>query len=179
MDQGLGCRDDQQEVGVGQHGQALLAGPLEDLLERVDADVVVLRAPSTWKLEQARRILVPSGGGRDQSPTRARLLGNLCRAGHREVTFLRVLPASTDQETARRAERELRRLASDEAPRVSEAVVALRDDVVAEVGERAADSDLVILGLQRVGRRRQVFGERVLDIAQNIPGPLLMISQRS
>jgi hypothetical protein len=166
-------------VGVGQHGQALLAGPLEGLLERVDADVVVLRAPSNWKLEQARGILVPSGGGRDQSPTRARLLGNLCRAGAREVTFLRVLPESTDAETARRAERELRRLASDEAPGVNNAVLALRDDVVAEVRERAADSDLVILGLKRVGRRRQVFGERVLDIAQNIPGPLLMISQRS
>jgi len=166
-------------LGVGQAGQALLAGPLENLLERVDADVVVLRAPSNWKLEQARRILVPSGGGRDQSPTRARLLGSLCRAGDREVTFLRVLPTSTDGETARRAARELRRLASDEAPGVSEAAVVLRDDVVGEVGERSANCDLVILGLQRVGRRRQVFGDKVLGIARNVPTPLLMISQRS
>jgi APA family basic amino acid/polyamine antiporter len=166
-------------VGVGQLGQSLLSGPLENLIDRVDADVVILRAPSNWKLDQARRILVPSGGGRDQSPIRARLLGSLCRAGDREVTFLRVLPAATDPETVRRAERELRRLASDEAPGVSRAVVASKDDVVAEVGERAAASDLVILGLQRVNRQRKVFGERVLEIAQIIPGPLLMISQRS
>ena len=166
-------------VGVGQLGESLLAGPMERLIDRVDADVVILRAPSDWKLGQARRILVPSGGGRDQSPTRARLLGSLCRAGVREVTFLRVMPEATDPETARRAERELRKLASDEAPNVSKAVVALSDDVVAEVGGRAAASDLVILGLQRVGRRRKLFGERVLEIAQVIPGPLLMISQRN
>jgi len=165
-------------VGVGQLGQSLLAGPLEELLERLDADVVVLRAPSHWKPAHAKRILVPSGGRRDQSPMRARLLGNLCRTGEREVTFLRVLSADSDPATVRRAERELQRLANDEAPGVSHAVAALRDDMVAEVKERAATSDLVILGLQRGNRQRKVFGERVLEIAQAVPGPLLMISQR-
>ncbi len=166
-------------VGVGQLGPILLAGPLEDLISRVDSDIVILRAPSDWKLSQARRILVPAGGRRDQSPIRARLLGNLCRAGEREVTYLRVLPAAANGETIHRAKEELGKLANDEAPRVSKALVALRDDVVAEVGERAAESDLVILGLQRASRGRGVFGEKVLEIAETIPGPLLMISQRS
>jgi len=166
-------------LGVGQAGASLLTGPLEQLMARVDADVVILRAPSNWRLSQARRILVPSGGGRDQSPIRARLLGSLLRAGEREVTFLRVLPAATDAATGNRAERELRRLATDEAPGVSRAVVSLGDDLVREVAERAPDNDLVILGLERVDRRRKVFGRKVLEIAEKIPGPLLMISQRN
>ena len=165
-------------VGVGQLGPSLLTGPLEDLISRVDADVVVLRAPSHWKLGQVRRILIPSGGRRDQSPIRARLLGHLCRTAEREVTFLRVLPSGAGPDEVRRADRELRKLANDEAPRVNQAVVTVGDDVVAEVGARAASSDLVILGLQRVDRRRRVFGQAVLDIAQAVRGPLLMISQR-
>jgi len=166
-------------LGVGQAGPALLTGPLEALMAKVEADVVILRAASSWKLSQARRILVPSGGGRDQSPIRARLLGSLCRAGEREVTFLRVLPPGTDPRILRRAERDLRKLAADEVPGVSDAVVTLGEDLVAEVAGRSQSSDLVILGLERVDRRRKVFGERVLEIAERVPGPLLMISQRS
>jgi hypothetical protein len=166
-------------LGVGQAGPGLLTGPLEALLARVEADAVILRAPSSWKLSQARRILVPSGGGRDQSPIRARLLGSLCRAGEREVTFLRVLPPGTDPSILRRAERDLRKLAADEAPGVSEAVVIVGEDLVAEVAGRSQSSDLVILGLKRVDRRRKVFGDKVLEIAERVSGPLLMISQRN
>ncbi len=56
---------------------------------------------------------------------------------------------------------------------------ALRDDVVAEVGERAASTDLIILGLQRGNRGRKVFGDRVLEIARITDCPLLIVSQRS
>ena len=93
-----------------------MTGPLEDLMSRVEGDVVILRAPSNWNVDQVRKILVPSGGRRDQSPIRARLIGNLCRTAPREVTYLRVLPTTTDAATERRARRELRKLARDEAP---------------------------------------------------------------
>ena len=62
---------------------------------------------------------------------------------------------------------------------VSQGVVVMSDDMVAEVAERSAGSDLVILGLQRIGRRRKVFGEQMLEIAQAVKCPLLMINQRS
>jgi len=140
--------------------------------------VLILRAESDWTPGQARRILVPAGGRRDQSAVRARLIGSLCRAGAREVTYLRVLPASTDPATERRAARELGKLARDEAPGVSTATVCLRDDVVAEVVERAAESDLLILGLQRLGRRHKLIGDRVLRIAESTACPLVMISRR-
>jgi nucleotide-binding universal stress UspA family protein len=172
-------RCDSLLLGVGYLGPSLMTGPLEELMSRVEGDVVILRAPSNWDLDQVRRVLVPAGGRRDQSQIRARLIGNLSRGGVREITYLRVLPATTDSATERRARRELRKLARDEAPGVSTAAVTLHDDVVAEVVTRAADSDLLILGLQRLGRRRKVFGERVLEIAQSTTCPLVMISRRS
>ena len=166
-------------VGVGTLDKSLMAGPLERLIGAVDADVVILAAPSDWDLSNARKILVPSGGARFQSPIRARLLGSLAQGSGREVTFLRVLPRKTNPETVRQVHEDLRKLAQDEAPSVSQGVVVMSDDMVAEVVERSAGSDLVILGLQRIGRRRKVFGEQMLEIAQAVKCPLLMINQRS
>ena len=166
-------------VGVGKLDKSLMAGPLERLIGTVEADVVILAAPSDWDLSNARKILVPSGGARFQSPIRARLLGSLAQGGGLEVTFLRVLPRSTNSETVRQIHEDLRRLAQDEAPSVSQGVVVMSDDMVAEVVERSAGSDLVILGLQRIGRRQKVFGEQMLEIAQAVKCPLLMINQRS
>jgi len=172
-------RCDSLLLGVGHLGKSLMTGPLEELMSRVEGDVVILRAPRNWKVDEARKILVPAGGRRDQSPIRARLIGNLSRTAPREVTYLRALPSATDPVTERRARRDLRKLARDEAPGVSTATITLIDDVVEEVVARAADSDLVILGIQRLGRRRKVFGDRVLEIAERTTGPLMMISRRS
>jgi amino acid transporter/nucleotide-binding universal stress UspA family protein len=172
-------RCDSLVLGVGYLGESLMTGPLERLMSRVEGEVVILRAPSDWKLDQAQEVLVPAGGRRDQSAVRARLIGNLCRAGARNVTYLRVLPAATEPKTARQVRRELHRLARDEAPGVNTASVTLRDDVIGEVVKRAAESDLLILGLQRLGRRRKVFGQTALEIAQKTTCPLLMISRGS
>ncbi len=172
-------RCDSLLLGVGSLGESLMTGPLEELMSRVEGDVVILRAPSTWTIDDCRTILVPAGGRRDQSPIRARLIGNFSRTATREVTYLRVLPSTTDAGAERRARRELRRLARDEARGVSKAAVVLTDDMVAEVVARAGDSDLLILGMQRLARRHKVFGEKVLEIAQRTTCPLLMISRRS
>ena len=166
-------------LGVGHLGESFMTGPLEKLMSRVEGEVVLLRAASDWKLDDVRKVLVPAGGRRDQSAVRARLIGNLCRAGAREVTYLRVLPTTSDSATERHVRRELRKLAKDEAPGVSTASVILRDDMITEVVDRAAECDLLILGLQRLGRRRKVFGKIVLEIAQKTTCPLLMISRRS
>ena len=102
-------------VGLGTLDKSLMAGPLERLIGTVEADVVILAAPSDWDLSNARKILVPSGGARFQSPIRARLLGSLAQGSGREVTFLRVLPRKTNPETVRQVHEDLRKLAQDEA----------------------------------------------------------------
>jgi len=139
---------------------------------------VVLRAPSDWDPDNARRILIPARGGRAQSPIRARVVGSLCRTETREVTYLGVLPTATQRADVKRYASDLGRLARDEARSSGSAVVVQRDDLVAEVVERAAECDLMILGLSHTDRRKRVFGQRTAEIAEATDCPLLMISQR-
>ena len=51
-------------------------------------------------------------------------------------------------------------------------------DVAAEIGRRTVESDLVILGLQRFGRRRKLFGELTLQIARGTQCGIIMIGRR-
>ena len=165
-------------LGIGQLDDSLMTGSLAGLIGAVDADVVILRAPAEWTPGQARRILVPSRGGRDQSPVRARLLGSLTREAARDITFLGVLSERAGQAMHRRALRDLERLAWDEVGGGAHAELAIGDDMVTEVSDRAADTDLLILGFHRSGRRRAVFSTRMLRIAHSTECPLLMISHR-
>jgi amino acid transporter len=164
-------------LGIGSQGENLMHGPLEGLLHRLSGDVVILRAPTGWDLSTVQRILVPSGGRRFQSSVRARLLGSLRRMGERQVTFLHTLPAEVDQATRKRAERELQRLAQDEAPGHGEVLVTAGVDITSEVAKRAADSDLIILGLERRQRGKPAFGATALGIVAATECPVLMISQ--
>ncbi len=165
-------------LGVGELDDSLMTGPLAGLIAAVDADVVILRAPSDWTPRDARRILVPSRGGRDQSPVRARLLGSLSRTAKRDVAFLGVLAEKAGPGVHKRAFRDLERLAWDEVGADAHAELAVGDDVVTEVAKRARDTDLLILGFHRSGRRRAVFSTLMLKIARATECPLVMISHR-
>lgn len=165
-------------LGVGELDDSLMTGPLARVIGAVDADVAILRAPPDWDPGQAHSVLVPSRGGRDQSPVRARLLGSLVRDAPRDVAFLGVVSATIGRGVHRRALRDLERLAWDEVGEQAHAELAVGDDVVAQVARRAADTDLLILGFHRRGRRRAVFSPLMLDIARATTCPLLMISHR-
>ena len=165
-------------LGVGHLDDSLMTGSLARLIGAVDSDVVILRAPSEWTPDQARRILVPSRGGRDQSAIRARLLASLGRHAPREVTFMGVLSEEAGTGGRRRARRDLRRLARDEAGNSARAELVAGEDIAAEVSLRAADTDLLILGFHRSGPRRAVFSSLMLRIARATDCPLLMISHR-
>ncbi len=165
-------------LGVGELDDSLMTGPLARVIGAVDADVVILRAPPDWQPEQAHSILVPSRGGRDQSPVRARLLGSLVRTAPRDVAFLGVVSSLMGAGAHRRALKDLERLAWDEVGDQAHAELATSDDVVAQVARRADDSDLLILGFHRKRRRRAVFSNLMLDIARATTCPLVMISHR-
>jgi nucleotide-binding universal stress UspA family protein len=108
----------------------------------------------------------------------ARLLGSLCRAGGREVTFLRVLPRTATPSAVREARRSLSRLAADQVPFPARLEVVLSDSVSAELARHAAESDLVILGLKRLGRRRKLFGDIAPRLARESGCGVIMISRR-
>jgi nucleotide-binding universal stress UspA family protein len=151
---------------------------VEELIGRITADVVVARTPSRWHLTDARRVLVPIGGRADQSYLRARLLASLARRGETHLTFLRIVTPGTAPELLRRIEREVRALAGDEAAGPYDTRVVSSTDPGGEIVAAAGSHDVVVMGMQRRGRRRKVFGEIPLRIARETGVPLILISRR-
>lgn len=151
---------------------------LEGLLSQLDVDVVVLRAPRDWQLADTERILVPVAGRGGHDYLLARLLGSLSRAQKRHLTFLRVVPESTPATELRRINRDLNRMARDNAAGESEREVVLSDDPVAAIADRAGPGGLVILGIQRIGPHQKLFGQFTLQVAERTECPLMVISRR-
>lgn len=154
------------------------AAYIEKIMRTVDSDVVVLRAPHGWQLSEVKRILVPVGGHPDQSTLRARLLANLCRSGVEDISYLRSVPVGASARERRVAKREIERLTRDEAPGDCRELIVEADDVVRAVCEQAQDYDLIILGLQHLGRRHRRIGRISTAIANQTNCPLIFIGER-
>lgn len=152
---------------------------IEYVMNGVDCDVVVQSTPSGWMMQEAKNVLVPVGGRGGQGELLARLLGSICRTGNPEITFLRVVPEATGTAELERVRASLKLFASDQLPYGRYNIkVEKSDDVAGVIREEASDSDLVILGLRRLGRRKKTIGELALRIARAMDCPLLMISRR-
>jgi nucleotide-binding universal stress UspA family protein len=151
---------------------------LESLLGRLSANVVVLRSREDWRLDEAVRILIPVAGRGGHEHLLALLLGSLLRGRAREVTFLRVLPLSARPEDVRRARRDLVRLADDEVRQPCRVEVSQSDAALELIVERADESDLLILGVQRLGRRKKLFGGFTRELARRTSCPMIVISRR-
>jgi amino acid transporter len=151
---------------------------LEGLLASLNADVVIVRAPRGWRMNDAQRVLVPIGGRREHSHLRARLLASLSRSGERSINFLHAIPTATPADERRRVEREVRGLARDEAAGPYEVEVETTDDATQAIIPRAAEADLVIMGMQRRERGHRPLGVLALAIAQRTEVPLVLISRR-
>ncbi|MFH1748533.1 MAG: amino acid permease [Planctomycetota bacterium] len=165
-------------LGLSSLTESGLETRLEALMGQVACDVAILRAPSGWLLREVRRVLVPLGGHGEHDELRARLLASIHRLGARETTLLRVVPSTAAPRDQERAAAELRRVAKDEVAGNSRAIVVAEDDVANAVARQAAEADLVVLGLRRIGQRRKVFGELALRVARETNCGIIMISRR-
>ena len=143
---------------------------------KLDCDVVVLRAEKGWKLDQVKKILIPARGRGIHDVLLARLLGSFSRSHPREVTFLNVVPESATDSTVKHVEKEIKRMASDLGSRNNLFEVKRGASVADEIGRHSQDSDLVILGVTRMGRRKRAFGSFIADVAAKTDCPLLLIS---
>lgn len=151
---------------------------LESLIARLDADVVVMRAPHRWRMEEAKRVLVPLGGRRDHSHLRARLIASLSRSQQRSLTFLSTLPAGASPEERRQFTRDLRRMARDEAVGAYEVVVDEDKSPLESILAHTADADLLILGMQRQQRGQRTLGKLPLALAHQTQVPIVLIGRR-
>lgn len=166
-------------VGLPSVDEQRSVEPLEKLLNRVDGDVVVLRAPTGWSPERVRRVIVPVGGRGKHDALRARLLGSLGRDGVRRThQFVRVMPVGTEEAMRLRAERDLRVFAAEETHEAPEAEVRCAEDVVETLAEMARPDDLIVLGLHQ-HRGRRLFGEVGLRLARRTDAAILMISHQT
>ena len=165
-------------LGLSEISQGSQEGQLESLLGTLDANVVVLRSRADWRPTAVQQILIPVAGRGGHEHLIALLLGSLLRSADREVTFLRVLPSGAKPDEVRRAQRELAQLAADEVRQQSHVEIVQSDDPLAAVAERADASDLLILGVQRHGRRKKLFGSFTRQIAQRTTCPIIVVSRR-
>ncbi len=142
---------------------------VESLIDRVDADVALFRGPPEWRLANARRVLVPIGGGGEHHRLRARLLGAISRGADRDVTFVTVRrPGTSDAEIAS-TERSIRKFGQASHAGNFDVRVQHGDDSSAALIEAAADHDLIVLGLPTgMWGRREVRG-MVLRVANEAP----------
>jgi nucleotide-binding universal stress UspA family protein len=165
-------------VGFSAVSEAHADAGLERLLNRVDANIIVLRSPPGWALGQVGKVLVPVRGRGDQSLLRARLLGSIGRGRPLEVTYLGILPDGASAATVARMRQGLAALAEDEAPGPRDIRVVVSGDVTGEILRQAADHDLIVLGTRRLGRRRKIFGETPRRVALESSCGVILISRR-
>lgn len=163
-------------LGFQQITKENVGTPLENLISSVDCDVALLRAPPDWNLSRVKRVIVPVGGHGTHDIQRARFLGSLRRNQNPKMTFLRILPTGSSETDIRRARNEVGRIAQDKAPG-SKYEVSLSDSVVDEIKRYAANSDLAILGLQRINRHHKAFGDLAVQIARDTSCATVMLSQ--
>ena len=164
-------------LGLSDLSQADTLGHVNQLMSRVKSDIIILRAPKNWTLSTVQHILVPIGGKSAQDSLRSRLLGSISRNHTYQTTYLRVVPTSTTDASLKRITRALQHLAEDENSSAV-VVVARSDDALAEILVRSAQHDLMILGVERLGRHKKKFGVFVRSIAAQSHCALLLMSRR-
>ena len=165
-------------IGLPQLGTPGTLEPLAGLIQEVDADVMVVRAPRRWRLESVDRILIPIAAGVGHSHLRARLLASLGRDGERAATYLRTVSASASADSHRRALSTLQAIARDEAVGPYETLLEDADSHIEPIVRHAADADLLIMGLQPRGRQQQVIASTAFEVAAATDTPIVLIAQR-
>ncbi len=166
-------------LGLSQFTDRQTTSQLEQLASRVNSDVIVLRPPfSGWDVTGVKRVLAPVSGYGTHDALRARLLSSLWRAAQPEITFLQVLPEGTETAVQQRTARALQRYAHEEVPGNTQAQVICHANVTQAITEEAQKHDLVVLGLQRVGKRQRVFGDITQRVAQETDCAIILISRK-
>jgi len=162
------------------HDDATLAR-LDELLGRVRSDVVVLRAPEGWHLERCRKVVVPFAGRADQERLRARVLASLSRLTSPLVEVVRLLPDDVGEVSRRRVQRQLERWVEGRDLGRVRCITEPTDDPVAALVRRAADADLLVLGLPRRDAGGHALGSFAAAVVAGTPATcaVMLIHARS
>lgn len=164
-------------LGMGEIQQTSLPD-LELLLNHVDCDVGIIRAPSGWHADDALRILVPVAGRGTDHEFRVRLLASLCRATRRSVTFVTVVSPDAPEQEVEETRSRIHKLSELRIPGELNVKVLRSDQPMDALLAEATSYDLIVLGLRSVGWGKKVFGTFTLQIAEKAPCATLLLSRR-
>jgi amino acid transporter len=165
-------------VGLPKIADDLVERQLEGLINDVDCDVALMRAPDDWQIGSATRVLVPVGGRGEEHELRARLLGTLCRDLPREIVFVTVLPeAATDDEVAS-AVKAIGRTARMKIPSTPTVEVIRSNDPAAAILAASTRCDLLLLGLPR-SQGKKALGAINRRIAFGASCAVMLLSRRT
>ncbi len=166
-------------LGLPNNAEAFLDRQLEELVNQVDCDVAIMRAPDDWRIGNAKRVLVPISERGDEHELRVRLLATLCRELPREIVFLTVLPAAAGDEDVADAVRTIGRIANMKLPVTPTVEVVRSDDAGSAILAAAARCDLLVLALKRSRQGRMAVGAKNRRIAVEAPCAVIMLSRRA
>lgn len=165
-------------VGLPRNVDDKLDAELETLLDEVDCDVAMMRAPDDWRIGNARRVLVPIAGKSEEHELRVRLLATLSREAPRELVFLTVVPASATDDEVAEASKALGRLSRMKVPGTQTVEVVRSDDPIAAIVAETARADLVVLGMRRMRNGKKVVGTINRRIAAEAACAVMLLSRR-
>jgi basic amino acid/polyamine antiporter, APA family len=164
-------------IGLAAERKGTIDADLESLINDVDCDVAVMRAPTGWRVDEAKRVLVPIGGRGEEHELRARLLGTLCRDRTRELRFVTVVATKATAAEEAEALRTVKRAADLNIPVTPTVDVVRSDDPASAILAEAAKADLLVLGVQTKSGRK-AFGDVALGIARGAPCAVIMLSSK-
>lgn len=150
---------------------------LENVMNNVDCDVALFKAPPNWRLADVKTILVPAGGRSRHQELRARLLGSLGRETAPEIRWLQVLPCNASAAAEAQARRTLLALAEDTSVGAPQTLIERDDDFARVIIEHSKHADLLVLGLHRTGTGRRAFGKLIPSIAMRAHCATIVISR--
>ena len=166
-------------IGLPQQVEPALDRQLEDLMNDVDCDITMMRAPDDWKISEAKRVLVPIAGKSEEAELRARTLASLSREAPRELVFLCVLPAAATDDELATAMRTLTKLAAMKLPGTQVIEVVRSDDATAAILVEAARCDLVVLGMRRSRQGKKQLGSINRAIVAQAACAVMLLSTQS
>jgi amino acid transporter len=151
---------------------------LESLINDVDADVALMSAPPGWRLNDARRVIVPIGGRGTQHELRARLLASICRSVKREIVFVTVVRMTTTDAEIVETRNAIQQVADLKVKGTSDVQIVRAEDPAAAIIAEAADYDLMVLGLGTGGWRKKSLDGFALRLARGCECATLLLSRR-
>ena len=150
--------------------------PMDRLINEVQSDVVLVKAPFGWHLGDSQKVLVTVSGHGENDILRARLLASICSTNTHEITYIRVVPEKTTLKKYDKYVEELMYSAEDESPIKAHLKVIKSDSPLEVIKSEAQKSDVVILGINRVADRKAI-SPFAAEIAKVTKGATIIISR--